>query len=52
LDTRLFDIPKEVLKDIERSLATQPPRFIVLDGYTEKTYLNQVDKLWVIMDEE
>jgi hypothetical protein len=45
-------IPPQILQNIERHLATQPPRFIVLDGYTEKTYLNQVDKLRVIMDEE
>lgn len=45
-------VPEEELRDIERKLSTDPPRFIILDGYTEKTYLKQVSKLQVVIDEK
>lgn len=47
----LFGISEEKLENIERELSENPPKFIILDGYTEKTYLKQVNKLQLIMDE-
>jgi hypothetical protein len=44
-------ITEEELKNIERELSNDPPKFIILDGYTEKTYLKQINKLQLIMDE-
>lgn len=44
-------IPEEEEKEMEWGLANNPPRFIILDGYTEKTYLRQIGKLQEIMDE-
>ena len=44
-------IPEEEAKKMEWGLAKNPPRFIILDGYTEKTYLRQINKLQEIMDE-
>lgn len=48
----LFDISEEELEKIERELSENPPKFIILDGYTEKTYLKQINKLHLIMDEK
>jgi len=44
-------IPEEEAKKMEWGLTKNPPRFIILDGYTEKTYLRQINKLQEIMDE-
>lgn len=41
---------KETIK-IEEGLKKRPPRFIVLDGYTEKTYLKYIARLQEIMEE-
>lgn len=43
---------EERSKEIERGLSEHPPEFIVLDGYTEKTYLKRVDKLQMIINEK
>lgn len=40
------------LKNIDRYLFIHKPRFIVLDGYTERTYLRYVVKLQSVMNEE
>lgn len=45
-------IPEDELKEIERNLSGHPPKFIVLDGYTEQTYLRHINNLQVIMDEK
>lgn len=39
-------------KEIEEGLAKRPPNLIVLDGYTEKTYLKHINKLQAIIDEK
>jgi hypothetical protein len=43
---------EEKLKNIEWYLSKHKPRFIVLDGYTERTYLRHVNELQMIMDEK
>lgn len=43
---------EEELKDVEWHLSNHKPRFIVLDGYTERTYLRYVNKLQMVMDEK
>ncbi|HWP93497.1 MAG TPA: glycosyltransferase family 39 protein [Thermodesulfobacteriota bacterium] len=48
----LYGIPEGELKDLEWKLSEDPPKFIILDGYTERTYLKQVSKLKVVMDEK
>ncbi|OGW16629.1 MAG: hypothetical protein A3G93_16510 [Nitrospinae bacterium RIFCSPLOWO2_12_FULL_45_22] len=45
-------ISKEELKKMEEYLSEYPPRFIVLDGYTEQTYLRHVEKLQSIIDKK
>lgn len=40
------------LKDIEGYLSKHEPRFIVLDGYTERTYLRHVNDLQIVMNEK
>jgi hypothetical protein len=47
-----YRIREEELKDIEWRLSEDPPRFIILDGYTEKTYLKRISNLQLIMDEK
>jgi hypothetical protein len=48
----LGGISEEEAKKIEWHLAERPPKFIVLDGYTEKTYLRYVNKLQAIIDDK
>jgi hypothetical protein len=43
-------IPQEMFQSIERHLRSSPPEFIVLDGYTEQTYLRHIEELQGIMD--
>jgi hypothetical protein len=38
-------ISKEQKAAIELALATRPPKAIILDGFTEKTYIQQVPRL-------
>lgn len=44
-------ISKRKLKEMEQYLSEHPPKFIVLDGYTEQTYLRHIDKLRMLIDD-
>jgi 4-amino-4-deoxy-L-arabinose transferase-like glycosyltransferase len=48
----MHGIPKEKVDKIERQFEVKPPQFIVLDGYTEETYLRNTHRLQTIMDEK
>lgn len=43
---------KEEANKIEEGLANHPPKFIVLDGYTEETYLRHINQLQAIMEDK
>lgn len=45
-------ISEEEANKIKRQLEISPPRFIVLDRYTEETYLRHITQLQTIMDEK
>jgi hypothetical protein len=47
----LSGIPEQEAKKIAWHLANHPPKFIVLDGYTEKTYLKYINGLEAFMKE-
>jgi hypothetical protein len=39
------DLPENEKEDLRLALATRPPKVIILDGYTEKTYFRQVPSI-------
>jgi len=38
------------IKEVEEKMLVDPPRFIILDGYTEQTYLKHVSMIKYVMD--
>jgi 4-amino-4-deoxy-L-arabinose transferase-like glycosyltransferase len=45
-------IPDDEASQIEWYSVNYPPKFIILDNYTEKTYLIHIKKIQVLMDEK
>jgi hypothetical protein len=45
-------ISAEMVHNIEQHMRETPPQFIVLDGYTEQTYLRHIKSLWTIIDDK
>lgn len=41
----MFDIPEEQRQALILALSTHPPKVIILDGYTEKTYIRQIPSI-------
>ncbi|GBD39771.1 hypothetical protein HRbin37_02057 [bacterium HR37] len=43
-------IPVEEAQRIKHNFQKNPPRFVILDGYTEQTYIRHIKELGVIID--
>ena len=46
----LRKMPEDQIKEVEYQMEHDKPKFIVLDGYTEKTYLRHVTKIHDVMN--
>ena len=42
---------KKQIEKVEKQLSSDPPRFIILDGYTEQTYMKHVSMIHEVMNE-